>query len=142
MKTFDSKMLQNLADRWNLRHRVGTPVTYFPNGCSDSGVETVTCSEAWVIGSYAVLVVVDYTKGGVSLTQVTPRGDQTQILKEAIRRNLTSCCSELLSWRKTGLLENGVFRALAGDLDFGMVESLVVTEALSAISRGDENPAH
>lgn len=58
------------ADEWNATHPIGTRVRYWPilpPIPSAPAVETVTRSEAWVLGSGHPVVSVAGKTGGVSL---------------------------------------------------------------------------
>jgi hypothetical protein len=64
---------QKLADDWNAKHAVGTPVTRYKliNPLREPQ-ETKTRSEAWVMGGHTAMVMVDGVAGGVMVESVKP----------------------------------------------------------------------
>ena len=66
-----SKAAQELCDRWNKLHPVGSAVTV----TKDLGdkLDTVTRSEAWVLGGHTAVILVEGISGGYSLTRVAAR---------------------------------------------------------------------
>lgn len=69
---------EQIADDWNARHPVGTPVTYWPGGRDHPGRDSYTRSPAWVVGNRVAVVSVDGYPGGIALTHVTIRTDEQQ----------------------------------------------------------------
>lgn len=61
--------------------------------------------------------------------------------KELASSNLTECCKEIVEWRKSGLLKEGVVRSIASKLEsvdehnaFSIAEQIVVQFALEAMA--------
>jgi hypothetical protein len=66
-----SKKAAELVERWNKLHPVGAAVTV----TKDLGekLETVTRSEAWVLGGHTAVILVEGISGGYALTRVAAR---------------------------------------------------------------------
>ena len=58
------------VDRWNLHHRVGTPVIVLRDDGSE--FETVTRSTAWLLGGHSAVIQVEGIAGSYSLSRVSP----------------------------------------------------------------------
>lgn len=58
---------QNALHNWNATVPEGTAVRYYPISGEDSFVETVTRSEAWMLGSGEPVVLIKGRTGGVSI---------------------------------------------------------------------------
>jgi hypothetical protein len=67
----NNKAAEELCERWNKLHSVGTAVTVYKDA-GDGMLETVTRSEAWAVCGQAVILVVGIT-GGYSLKRVAVR---------------------------------------------------------------------
>jgi len=63
---------QRMADQWNSKHPIGTPVRYRPSLLIESvpHVDTVTRSEAWVLGDGSAVVAIKGLSGGVHLSHL------------------------------------------------------------------------
>lgn len=65
--------LRARANEWNYLHPVGTPVTrYTLVSPLRDGTPTKTRCKAWVMGSHAVMVMVEGVGGAVALESVVP----------------------------------------------------------------------
>lgn len=65
---------QNLVDSWNLKYKVGQPVTrYKLIEPLAEPQETATRSEAWLMGGHTAMVLVCGVSGGVMVESVVPR---------------------------------------------------------------------
>ena len=58
------------VEEFNARFPVGTPVLYWPGLREGDGRESVTRSEAWLMGGHTPVVMVDGYPGGIALTHV------------------------------------------------------------------------
>lgn len=67
---------QDAADQWNLQHRIGTPVLYWPGLRVGEGRRSVTRSKAWVLDSGSAVVKVEGYAGGVALTHIEEDTDR------------------------------------------------------------------
>lgn len=59
---------ENAMHNWNATVRPGTKVRYYPIGCEDAHIETVTRSEAWMLGDGTPVVLVSGRTGGVAIS--------------------------------------------------------------------------
>lgn len=66
-----SKKAAELVDRWNKLHLVGAEVTVTKD--DGSKLDTVTRSEAWVLGGHTAVIMVVGISGGYALTRVARR---------------------------------------------------------------------
>lgn len=65
---------QEIADDWNAKHPVGTPVTrYKLIRPLAEPQDTKTRSVAWVIGGHSAVVMVEGVAGGVIVESVVPK---------------------------------------------------------------------
>lgn len=58
------------AERWNQLYDVGTPVVAFRGARGEDGIRTRTSSPAWTVEHGKAVVLVEDTKGYISLTHV------------------------------------------------------------------------
>jgi hypothetical protein len=74
MKRPNPEAQQKLADAWNVKHPVGTPVTRYRliNPLLEP-TETKTRSVAWLMGGHTAMVMVEGVAGGVMVESVQPR---------------------------------------------------------------------
>lgn len=64
---------QSIADAWNAKHPVGTPVTRYKLIKPLREPQTTkTRSEAWVMGGHSAMVMVEGVSGGVLVESVVP----------------------------------------------------------------------
>jgi len=66
-----SKAAQELCERWNKLHPVGSAVTVTKD--DGSKIETVTRSEAWKLGGHTPVILVEGSIGTHRLTRVAAR---------------------------------------------------------------------
>ena len=68
---------QEIVDAWNAKHPIGTPVTRYKliNPLAEP-VETLTRSEAWLMGGHTAMVMVEGQAGGVMVESCKPRRTQ------------------------------------------------------------------
>lgn len=59
-----------LIEQFNSRVPVGTPVLYWPCPRENEGRESVTRSEAWLLGGHTPVVLVEGYAGGIALSHV------------------------------------------------------------------------
>lgn len=59
------------AIRFNEAHPVGTPVRYWPGVREGDGIESVTRTPAWLLGSGHAVVSVEGYAGGIALTHIS-----------------------------------------------------------------------
>jgi hypothetical protein len=69
-KQMDAKIIENQVNTFNKACPIGTPVTV----TKDLGeqIETVTRSEAWIIGGHSGVVLLKGISGGYLIDRVTP----------------------------------------------------------------------
>ncbi|MCF2531732.1 hypothetical protein [Yinghuangia soli] len=65
------------ADQWNTHHPVGTPVHAWLGRRDEAPLVTRTRSDAWNLGHGEPVVSVDGYAGGIALTHIEPRPDDT-----------------------------------------------------------------
>ena len=58
------------VEQFNVHHPVGTPVLYWPGLREGDGRESVTRSEAWLMGGHTPVVMVEGYAGGIALSHV------------------------------------------------------------------------
>ena len=58
------------VEQFNAHHPVGTPVLYWPGTREGDGRESVTRSEAWLLGGHTPVVMVEGYAGGIALSHV------------------------------------------------------------------------
>ncbi len=80
MKNYHSrqaaKSAQRVAvERWNRSHRIGTPVIVVRDDKSE--FQTVTRSDAWLLGGHSAVIQVEGIAGAYSLSRVSPATLQT-----------------------------------------------------------------
>lgn len=70
MKRPNSKHIALQVENWNLKHAIGSPVVV----TLDSGEkrETVTISEAYILGGHSAVISLDGVRGYYLLDRVTP----------------------------------------------------------------------
>ena len=61
---------QEMVDRWNATHLVGTPVLYWPLAREGDGVLSKTRSLAQMFGGHTAVVWVDGARGCIALDHV------------------------------------------------------------------------
>lgn len=64
--------LERECAEFNSKYPVGTPVTYQPLLNQPDIVQTTTRSEAWIVGSHTVCVLVTGVCGAVATRHVSP----------------------------------------------------------------------
>lgn len=66
--------IEEVAERWNEKNPIGTPVKryLFTNPRSDEAGNTKTRSKAWVMGGHSVVVLVDGVSGAVDIDCLQP----------------------------------------------------------------------
>lgn len=60
----------NVADLFNHRYPVGTPVHAYPGTRDDKPLETRTRTEAWLLGDGTPVVSVEGYAGGIALSHI------------------------------------------------------------------------
>jgi hypothetical protein len=62
------------VDQFNQRVPVGTPCLFWPGVREGEGRESVTRSEAWLMGGHTPVVMVEGYPGSIALSHVMPCG--------------------------------------------------------------------
>ena len=62
------------VEQFNARFPVGTPVLYWPGVREGEGRESVTRSEAWLLGGHTPVVMVEGYAGGIALSHIVVPG--------------------------------------------------------------------
>ena len=66
-------LIANRALQWNAAFPIGRAVRYFPVACNEAGfVDTVTRSEAWIMGGDQLVVMITGISGCVSCDHLRP----------------------------------------------------------------------
>lgn len=68
------RTLETVCTAWNRAHPVGTSVHYWKRaGSFETPIDTITTSEAWVMGGHTIMVMVDCQSGAVPVSHVKQR---------------------------------------------------------------------
>lgn len=62
--------IANADVEFNALHEVGAPVRYWPGVREGDGIESVTRSEAWLMGGHSPVVMIEGYPGGIALSHV------------------------------------------------------------------------